>query len=150
MTQAVGALPAHDPTTRLRPLRAVTRRALLWAVAAVLGIVITAALTWSVSRLTRERIGLSAESPSVVGGLAPPRALPPGRTTRTPTKGAPETEAECRPGPCPNVRRRPISDNSEPAPGARPAGDPETDRGDSRDDSGSGSGSGGSRGAPDD
>jgi hypothetical protein len=60
-----------------------TRRALLWAVAALLGLAVTAALTWSVSRLTRERIGLSSEPPSVVHGLAPSHLLPPGRAPGT-------------------------------------------------------------------
>ena len=54
----------------------VTRRGLLWAVAALLGIAVTAGLTWSVSRLAAEHIGLSSEPVSVIQGLAPPRTQP--------------------------------------------------------------------------
>ena len=54
----------------------VTRRGLLWAVAALLGIAVTASLTWSVSRLAAEHIGLSSEPVSVIQALAPPRTQP--------------------------------------------------------------------------
>jgi hypothetical protein len=50
-----------------------TRRGFLWTVTALLGIGATAALTWSVSRLAGERIGLSSAPLSVIHGLAPPR-----------------------------------------------------------------------------
>ena len=50
------------------------RRGLLWVSAALLGLVVTAALTWSVSRLTAQRIGLSSQPVSVVSQLAPPPA----------------------------------------------------------------------------
>ena len=138
----------RDPVTPPGPLRAVTRRAFLWAVAAVLGIVITAALTWSVSRLTRERIGLSAESPSVVGGLAPPRALPPGRKTRTPTKGAPERGPSADPGLAQTSAGGTYPTTPSPPPAPVPRVSPKPASGDSRDDSGGGSR--GSHGAPDD
>jgi len=141
-------LPAHDPVTRLRPLRAVTRRALLWAVAAVLGIVITAALTWSVSRLTRERIGLSAESPSVVGGLAPAHALPPGRKTRIPTRDAPARRPSAGPGLPQTSAGATVPTAPSPPPAPVPRVSPKPASGDTRDDSGGGSH--GSRGAPDD
>jgi hypothetical protein len=60
---------------------ALTRRRVLWAVAALLGIAVTAALTWSISQLTGQRIGLSSEPLSMIHGLAPPH--PSGRQTTT-------------------------------------------------------------------
>lgn len=63
-----------------------TRRNLLWAVAALLGIAVTAALTWSVSRLAGQRIGLSSEPLSVIQGLAPPRPAP---VDKDPQSGSP-------------------------------------------------------------
>ncbi len=46
-------------------------RTLLWAAAAVLGIVATATVAWAASQLAAPNIGLSSEPPSVVSGLAP-------------------------------------------------------------------------------
>jgi hypothetical protein len=43
---------------------------------ALLGIAVTAGLTWSVSRLAAEHIGLSSEPVSVIQALAPPRTQP--------------------------------------------------------------------------
>jgi len=60
-----------------------TRRGFLWAFAAMLGIAVTAALTWSVSRLAGQRIGLSSEPASVIHGLAPPRPTKHQKTTIT-------------------------------------------------------------------
>ena len=60
---------------------ALTRRRVLWAVAALLGIAVTAALTWSISQLTAQRIGLSSVPLSMIHGLAPPH--PSGRETPT-------------------------------------------------------------------
>lgn len=48
-------------------------RVALRVVVALAGIVVTAALTWSVQRLTGERIGLSSTPPTVIRGLAPAR-----------------------------------------------------------------------------
>lgn len=42
-----------------------------WALAALLGIVLTAAITWATSQLTSQRIGLSSEPVSAGGRLAP-------------------------------------------------------------------------------
>jgi hypothetical protein len=50
---------------------AVTRRGLLWTMGALLGIALTAVLTWSVSQLAGQRIGQSSEPLSVVRPLAP-------------------------------------------------------------------------------
>ncbi len=62
----------------------ITRRGILWAVGALLGIAVAVALAWSVGRLAGQRIGLSAAPPSVVGGLAPSRPPRPGSPRRTP------------------------------------------------------------------
>ena len=50
----------------------ITRRGVLWAAGALLGIAVTAALTWSVSRLSGQRIGLSSQPLSAIRALAPP------------------------------------------------------------------------------
>jgi len=48
---------------------------------ALLGIAVTAALTWSISQLAGQRIGLSSEPLSMIHGLAPPH--PEGRPSTT-------------------------------------------------------------------
>jgi hypothetical protein len=53
-----------------------SRRGLLWAIAALLGLAVTVALTWSVSVLAGQHIGLSSAPPSVIQGLAPPAPKP--------------------------------------------------------------------------
>ena len=50
-----------------------TRRTTLWLIAALLGIVASAAVAWTASQLAGQRIGLSSAPPSVVRGLAPAR-----------------------------------------------------------------------------
>jgi hypothetical protein len=50
----------------------ITRRGIMWAAGALLGIAVTAALTWSVSQLSGQRIGLSSQPLSVIRALAPP------------------------------------------------------------------------------
>ena len=67
-----------------------SRKSLLWLLAALSGIALTAAITWATSQLTSERIGLSSEPLSAAGRLAPsyvainPATTPPSakRTTR--------------------------------------------------------------------
>jgi hypothetical protein len=49
-----------------------TRRVLGLSVAALLGIVLTVGLTWSIGRLAGQHIGLASEPLSVVRRLAPP------------------------------------------------------------------------------
>lgn len=66
----------------------VHRRTLASTAVALLGIVVTAALTWSVSRLAAQHIGLSSAPPSAIRGLAPPR----------PEATAPHTTEDSRPG----------------------------------------------------
>lgn len=48
-----------------------SRRAAIWALGALLGIVVTAAITWATSRLTGQHIGLSSEPLSAGRSLAP-------------------------------------------------------------------------------
>jgi hypothetical protein len=60
-----------------------TRRTAAWGLAALLGIALAAALTWSVSRLVSQRIGLQATPPSVAFGLAP-RVAPHVRSVEEP------------------------------------------------------------------
>ena len=43
-----------------------------WALAALLGIALTAGITWATGQLTSQRIGLSAEPISAGSRLAPP------------------------------------------------------------------------------
>ena len=58
-----------------------TVRRALWVILALLGIALAASLTWAVTRLAGEHIGLAAAPISVVHGLAPSPA--PGRTATT-------------------------------------------------------------------
>lgn len=86
-------------------------RAALWALLALLGIVLAAALTWTVMRLTGVHIGLASAPVSVVRGLAP--ATPAGpvgvdhevvTVTRTVTvTGAPGSAAPATPPPAPRT-----------------------------------------------
>jgi hypothetical protein len=48
-----------------------TRRTALWLIAALLGILASAAVAWTASRLAGQRIGLSSAPLSVSRGLAP-------------------------------------------------------------------------------
>ncbi len=48
-----------------------TRKPLIWVLAALLGIVLTAGITWASSQLTSQRIGLSSEPISAGVRLAP-------------------------------------------------------------------------------
>ncbi len=56
----------------------VSRRAILWGLAAVTGIALTAGVAWSASRIAGEHVGLSGEPLSVARGLAP-ASTPSGR-----------------------------------------------------------------------
>jgi len=61
----------------------VRRATILWAVAALLGIVFTAAVAWSASQLTGQRIGLASEPLSVSSGLTPAAPAPAGEAATT-------------------------------------------------------------------
>jgi hypothetical protein len=68
-----GALPPLNPPPA--SVTRVTRRGIFWAMAALVGIVVAAALTWSASQLAGQRIGLASEPLSVTNGLAPASEL---------------------------------------------------------------------------
>lgn len=51
-----------------------SRKTFIWLLAALLGIAITAGITWATSTLTSQHIGLSSEPLSTGRGLAPPQA----------------------------------------------------------------------------
>ncbi|MGZ4168074.1 MAG: hypothetical protein ACXVSE_15740 [Solirubrobacteraceae bacterium] len=59
-----------------------TTRSMATAVAAVLGIAVSAALAWAASQLSGQRVGLASEPLSVATGLSPP-------TRSTPAHAAP-------------------------------------------------------------
>lgn len=59
-----------------------TRRSVATTLAAVLGIVVSAALAWAASQLAGQRVGLSSEPLSVAAALSP-------RAHRTPAPAAP-------------------------------------------------------------
>lgn len=48
-----------------------SRQTAIWALAALLGIALTAAITWGTSQLTSQRIGISSEPLSAASSLAP-------------------------------------------------------------------------------
>jgi len=56
-----------------------TRRSMATGVAAILGIVVSAALAWAASQLAGQRVGLASEPLSVATGLAPRPRLTPAR-----------------------------------------------------------------------
>ena len=56
----------------------ISRRGVMWTVGALLGIAVAVALSWSMSRLAGQRIGLSSVPPSVAGTLAPSGGQAPG------------------------------------------------------------------------
>ena len=60
------------------------RRAIALAVLALLGVALTAALTWSIGRITGQHIGLASAPPSVIRGLAPSSPAPAERPERAP------------------------------------------------------------------
>lgn len=88
-----------------------SRHTTIWALAALLGIVLTAAITWGTSQLTSQRIGISSEPISAASGLAP-RQLEPRATRRT--------------GRRPSKRTHTQTTSAPPAPAASPAPAPAT------------------------
>jgi hypothetical protein len=125
-----------------------TRRAVLWALAALLGIALTAALSWSVSRLAHQRIGLSSQAPSVINGLVPAHVPSAGGRSRAghPKHQRPQARsAPSRLTPSTPLVAPPVA--SPPAPPSPPVTTPNHSTG-SRDDSSGGAG--GTRGPPDD
>lgn len=109
-----------------------SRRSLVWMLAALLGIALTAGITWASSQLTSQRIGLSAEPISAGVQLAPPvnttttqRVVTlPSRTTTTTTT---TTLTVATPAPAP-----PEAVPQTTTPSTRPGEDRTQVRGDSR------------------
>lgn len=81
-----------------------SRQTALWSVAALLGLALTAGITWTTSQLAGQHIGLSSEPISAGARLAPAAS---GRTTRS------------RPGQT-RTKPRTISTRSTPAKGTLP------------------------------
>ena len=108
-----------------------SRRSLVWVLAALLGIALTAGVTWASSQLTSQRIGLSAEPISAGVRLAPPVnttstqrvVTQPSRTTTTTTTLTVTTPA---PAPAP-----PEGVPQKTTPSTRPGEDGTQGRGDS-------------------
>ena len=63
-----------------------SRRALMWVLAALLGILITAAVTWAASLLTGQHIGLYSEPLSSGSRLVPHVREPESRQVPPPSK----------------------------------------------------------------
>ncbi|MFZ1155094.1 MAG: hypothetical protein WAN93_09340 [Solirubrobacteraceae bacterium] len=63
------------------------RQSVLWALAALLGIVLTAGITRATSQLTSQHIGISSEPISAGRRLAPPVAAQPAGTRPDATRG---------------------------------------------------------------
>jgi hypothetical protein len=102
------------------------RRALAVALAALIGIVLAAAITWGTSQLVRQRIGLSSQ-PLTAGRRLLPSALgtqPPSRTTETPPRAASPTAPRTQPVPAPSTTTRPPIAPSQAAPNSAPAAPP--------------------------
>lgn len=59
------------PNQPIPSVGGMSRKSLIWVLAALLGIVLTAAITWASSQLTSQRIGLSSEPISAGVRLAP-------------------------------------------------------------------------------
>jgi hypothetical protein len=59
-----------------------TRRSVMWAAAALLGIVATAAIAWTASQIAGQRIGISSEPLSVANHLAPAHKSRPPKARR--------------------------------------------------------------------
>jgi uncharacterized membrane protein YgcG len=109
----------------------VKRGTVLWALAALLGLVLTAAVTWAASQLASQHIGLSSEPLSVANGLAPrttptrapttPTRAPttPMRTSTTPTRRSTSTST---PAPVLRQTEPAPATSSSPSPPAAPSG----------------------------
>jgi hypothetical protein len=95
------------------------------ALAAVLGIVLAAAITWGTSQLVRQRIGLASEPLTVGRRLLPPVASTPARTTRSPSRRPSTTSSHTRSTPPPatvtTIPPAPVTTTSSSPPVARSA-----------------------------
>ena len=120
------------------------RSTALWAVAAMLGIALTAGITWATSHLTSQHIGISAE-PLTAGSSLAPRAQQPAARSRSPNPHAP-TPARTGPAPAsPTTSTSPPNTSTAPAnapssAGAQQTTTPRTTATHSRDDGADGTG----------
>jgi hypothetical protein len=132
-----------------------TRQSVLWSVAALLGIVCTAAVAWSASLLAGQHIGLSGVPLSAAGQLAPAATVRAHKPSQThPPRPVPRPAAVL-PGPAasqPPPPARTVSPSPAPtAPAAPPSAGPvapattgsSSTSGRSHRDDGGGGGSGG-------
>jgi hypothetical protein len=134
-----------------------TRRTLLIALVAVLGIVIAAAITWGTSQLVRQRIGLASEPltagtrllPSAAGTrTAQPPSAATGTSTGSRSTGAPQATAPA-PSPAP-AASAPASAGQAPAPSGSGTGTGTgTGTGSERERAGEGAAAGGVSGSSD-
>lgn len=126
-----------------------SRRTAIWLLAALLGIVVTAAITWATSQLTSQRIGLASEPLSAGSGLAPGAEANPA-VTRTTTRRAGRAHSTATATVTTTATYPAVPPHapspSEPVPSAaqsppREASEPSTSRSRSRDDGAEGGGS---------
>ncbi len=86
----------HSPNPTVASVRVMTGKTALWAMAAVLGLVLAAGMSFATSQLTSQHIGIGSEPLTAGRRLAPPppaatrRTTTPSRTTSTSPR-APET-----------------------------------------------------------
>jgi hypothetical protein len=93
----------------------------LWAAGALLGIAVTAALTWSVSQLSSQRIGLSSQPLSVIRGLAPPPAEDQSAGSVNRRARSPEVPVAPPPSTTSTAPHLSVPGNRPPAPAASPS-----------------------------
>jgi hypothetical protein len=118
-----------------------SRRSLVWVLAALLGIALTAGVTWASSQLSSQRIGLSAEPISAGVRLAPPvNTTSTQRVVTQPSRTTTTTLTVTTPAPAPAP---PEGVPQKTTPSTRPGEDGTQGRG----DSGGSGGSGGSAGS---
>jgi len=129
----------HNPL--VSSVDGMSRRSLVWVLAALLGIALTAGITWASSQLTSQRIGLSAEPISAGVRLAPPVNVTTQRVVTLPSRTTTATLTVTTPTPAPAP---PEAVPQQTSPSSRPGDDRSQGR---RDSGGSSGGSGGSSGS---
>ncbi len=124
------------------------RRTILIVLAAILGIVLAAAITWGTSQLVRQRIGLSSEpltagrrllpktpvGTSTQSTPAPARTSPTGSTSTTRSAPSTTTVPAQAPPPTPTAPQTPVSPPVESTPSRRGSGGDGGDSSSRRDD----------------
>ena len=127
-----------------RPVSSVdgmSRRSLVWVLAALLGIALTAGITWASSQLTSQRIGLSAEPISAGVRLAPPVNTTTRRVVTLPSRTSTTTTTLTVTAATP-TQAPPQAAPQTTAPSTRPGEDGTQRRSDSRGNAGAGAGAG--------